>query len=120
MVGRVAAMVDPYTGYTLVSVSIPADVPEGDLLEQVVRQAHRICLAVIRANENIRYITIRMVKSVGKQRVTVFRGNTSRAALEKYRGSDVSFDALWSHVFKSVWWNPQVAGNMPVQSDATP
>ncbi len=120
MVGRVAAMVDPYTGYAFISVSIPADLPEGDLLEQVVRQAHRICLAAIRANENIRYITIRMLRTVGKQRVTAFRGNTSRPALEKYRSSDVSFDALWNRVFKSVWWNPQVGGSMPVESGATP
>jgi len=83
--GRVSAMVDPYTGFAFISVTVPDDLPQSHLIEEVVRQAHRVCLAAIRANESIKYITIRMVKNLGgKEAVTAFRGNTSRAALEKY------------------------------------
>jgi len=119
--GRVAAMVFPYTGYAVISVTIPGGVPEGNLFERVVRQAHRICLTAVRAEEGIRYVTIRMLKTIGssKEPVTAFQGNTTRKVLQQYPDSSAPFDVLWSKVFASVWWNPQVGGGLPVGSDAT-
>jgi len=110
-------MVFPHTGYAVISVTIPRSLPEGDLLERVVRQAHRVCLTAIRAEEGIRAITIRMLKppSGSRHPVIAFSGNTDRKTLQQYRDSNLEFGVLWDHVFESVWWNPRVGGSMPVE-----
>lgn len=120
--GRVAAQVDPYSGFAMISVTVPRSVPGGNLLERVVRQAHRVCLTAIRTEESIKYITIRMLRSVGGSRAPVlaFRGNTTRKVLEQYRDTNVKFEILWDEVFGTVRWNPEVSGGSPVETEEAP
>jgi hypothetical protein len=120
--GRVAAQVDPYSGFAMITVTIPRSVPAGTLLERVVRQAHRVCLTAIRTDESIKSITIRVLRSVSGSRspVLAFRGNTSREVLEQYRDSNVKFEILWEKVFRTVRWNPEISGGAPVETEEAP
>ncbi|MFW5868203.1 MAG: hypothetical protein ACOCX2_10330 [Armatimonadota bacterium] len=114
MTGRVNAMVEPYSGYAMISVTIPQAIPDAGIVENVVRQAWRVAVAAVRADEVINSMTIRMVRVMDDgERVVAFRGNTTRDALQGVEVDQPDFETLWSRVFASTWWNPQVAGNAP-------
>ena len=120
MTGRVNAMVEPYSGYAMISVTIPRAIPDAGLTEEVVRQAWRVAVAAIRSDEVITSMTIRMIRIMEDgERVVAFRGNTTRAALRNVEVDQPDFMTLWGKVFASTWWNPQVGGNAPemVESD---
>ncbi|MGD9497021.1 MAG: tetratricopeptide repeat protein [Armatimonadota bacterium] len=115
MVGRVAAMVDPYTGYAVVRVTIPSSLPRTGLLERVVQQAYRVALATVQADEVVMSLTIQMVRVTDRgDRVLAFRGNTTREALAHVGTASPDFNTLWNTVFKTVWWNPEADGSAPV------
>lgn len=108
MTGRVSAMVDPYTGYAMVRVTIPAALESTRMLEEVVSQAYRVAQATIGSDEVINTITVQMIRVTPTgERVVAFRGNTSRETLEAYSDrATPDFDTLWNRLFKTVWWNP--------------
>ena len=113
MTGRVNAMVEPYSGYAMISVTIPQAIPDGGLADEVVRQAWRVAVAATRAEEVISSLTIRMIRVTDQgERVVAFRGNTTRRALQNV-GERPDAYTLWNQVFAATWWNPQVSGDMP-------
>lgn len=114
MSGRVSAMVDPYTGYAVVRCTVPSSLPKAGLVERVVKQAFRVAMATIQADEVITALTVQMVYTTEQgERVLAFRGNTTRAVLQKVATTTPSFEVLWNQVFRTVWWNPQVEGDFP-------
>lgn len=108
MTGRVSAMVDPYTGYAMVRVTIPTSLESNNMLEEVVAQAYRVAQATVQSDEVINTITVQMIRVTPTgERVVAFRGNTSREALAAYsERTTPDFDTLWNKLFKTVWWNP--------------
>jgi cytoskeletal protein RodZ len=119
MSGRVNAMVEPFSGYAMVSVTIPQALPEEGLVENVVRQAWRVALASLQADEVITALTVRMVRVMDDgERVVAFRGNTTRRALQTTGVDRPTFAMLWDELFASVWWNPQAGGDPPVMAEA--
>lgn len=118
MTGRVSAMVEPYSGYAMVSVTIPPTLPEQGLVEQVVRQAWRVALAAVQADEVINSLTIRMVRVTDDgERVVAFRGNTTRRALQRVETDRPDFGTIWNRVFAAVWWNPEAGGEPPIMAE---
>lgn len=118
MTGRVSAMVDPYSGYAMVSVTIPETLPEGDIVEQVVRQAWRVAMAAVQADEVISSLTIRMVRVMDDgERVVAFRANTTRKALQNVQIDRPDFGTLWNRVFAATWWNTQAGGEPPAMAE---
>ncbi len=114
MSGRVSAMVDPYTGYAVVRATIPSSLPSAGLVEAVVKQAYRIALATIRADETVTTLTVQMIRTTDSgERVLAFRGNTTREVLRQVGTQSPDFSTLWNEVFKTVWWNPQADGDLP-------
>lgn len=114
MTGRVSAMVDPYSEYAMISVTIPRAIPESRMVETVVRQAWRVALASIQASEVINTMTVRMIHVADDgERVVAFRGNTKRAALQALAVEQPDLTTLWSRVFATAWWNPQVGEELP-------
>jgi len=115
MTGRVSAMVEPFSSYAMVSVTIPQALPEDGIVEAVVRQAWRVAVAAVQSDEVIKSLTIRMVRvNADGERVVAFRGNTSRAMLQAVDTDRPDFRTLWTKVFADVWWNPEAGGNAPV------
>jgi len=115
MSGRVNAMVEPFSSYAMVSVTIPQALPEDGIVEAVVRQAWRVAVAAVQSDEVIKSLTIRMVRvNDDGERVVAFRGNTSRAMLQAVDTDRPDFRTLWTKVFADVWWNPEAGGNAPV------
>src|SRR5690554_6945183 len=99
MTGRVSAMVEPYSGYAMISVTIPQSIPVNGLVEEVVRQSWRVAVAAVRADEVITSLTIRMVRvTENGERVVAFRGNTTRRALENVNLERPDFGTLWNQV----------------------
>ncbi|MGI5819825.1 MAG: tetratricopeptide repeat protein [Armatimonadota bacterium] len=120
MTGRVSAMVEPYSGYAMISVTIPQSIPVNGLVEEVVRQSWRVAVAAVRADEVITSLTIRMVRvTENGERVVAFRGNTTRRALENVNLERPDFGTLWNQVFASTWWNPQAGGEPPVRAEGS-
>lgn len=114
LTGRVQAMVDPYSEYAMISVTIPRAIPENTMVETVVRQAWRVALAAIQADEVINTMTIRMIHvAEDGERVVAFRGNTKRVALQALAVDRPDLATLWTRVFATAWWNPQVGGDLP-------
>ncbi len=114
MTGRVSAMVDPFTGYAVVRVTIPSSLPIVGLVERVVLQAYRVAVATMQADEVVSSITVQMVRVTDRgERVLAFRGNTTRETLRNLDTASPGFDLLWNNVFKTVWWNPQAGGAPP-------
>ncbi|MEA3401189.1 MAG: hypothetical protein U9R79_08110 [Armatimonadota bacterium] len=127
MTGKVTAMVDPYTGYAVVRATVPQSLPRGHLVERVVRQAYRIALATVRADEAVEALTVQMVMTAPNgEHVMVFRGNTNRKTLRMVGEGRPNFTALWNDIFKTTRWNPQVGGDIPqdlqqsLQADRSP
>jgi hypothetical protein len=121
MTGRVRAMVDPYSGYAMISVTIPRAIEEDGLVEEVVRQAWRVAVAAVRADEVIEAMTIRMIRvTEDGERVVAFRGNTTRAALRTLEVDRPNFETLWNRVFATAWWNPRVGGDPPAVAEGEP
>ncbi len=121
MSGRVSAMVDPYTGYAVVRATIPRSLPSAGLVEAAVKQAYRIALATIQADEVVKTMTIQLVRvTPSGERVLAFRGNTTRTALRGLGNQAPDFSTLWNEIFKTVWWNPQADGALPTGFDNTP
>lgn len=121
MSGRVNAMVEPYSGYAMISVTIPRAIPEDGIVEEVVRQAWRVAVAAARADEVIASMTIRMVRvTEDGERVVAFRGNTTRKALQQIEVDQPDFGTLWDRVFAATWWNPQAGGNAPTVAEGEP
>lgn len=107
MTGQVSAMVDPFTGYAVVRVLVPRGLVSEDLQVTVVRQAYRVAVSVFQANEIITAMTVQMVRDTDTgERVLLFRGNTTRRALQRVETRSPDFDLLWNHVFTAVRWNP--------------
>jgi len=119
MTGQVSAMVDPYTGYAIVRATIPPSLPTAGLMERVIAQAYRIALATIHADEVINAVTVQIVRVTDQgERVLAFRGNTTRAVLDQYRGPNTpDFNALRTNVFGTVWWNPQSEAELPAATE---
>lgn len=119
LTGRVNAMVEPYSGYAMVSVTIPQAVSENGLAEAVVRQAWRVAVATVNADEVINSLTIRMVRvTEDGERVVAFRGNTTRRALQRVEVDRPDINTLWDRVFAATWWNPQVGGGGPMMDES--
>ncbi len=118
MTGRVSAMVDPYSGYAMISVTIPRTLPDAGMVETVVRQAWRVALTAVQTDEVITSMTVRMVRVVEDgERVVAFRGNTNRRTLTSLKTDSPDFDTLWNRVFASVWWNSQIGGEPPAMAE---
>ncbi len=114
MTGRVDAMVDPFSGYAMISVLIPEAMEERGLVEAVVRQAWRAARAAVQADEVINSLTIRMVRvSEEGERVVAFRGNTTRNMLQAVQTDRPDMEMLWNNIFAGVWWNPDAGGTPP-------
>jgi hypothetical protein len=121
MSGRVSAMVDPYTGYAVVRATIPSSLPAGGLVEAVVKQAYRVAMATIQADEVVKTLTVQMVRTTPSgERVLAFRGNTTRTVLRGLGNQPPDFATLWNDIFKTVWWNPQADGDLPAGYQNTP
>ncbi|MGC9319953.1 MAG: tetratricopeptide repeat protein [Armatimonadota bacterium] len=114
MTGKIMAMVDPYTGYAVVRATVPQSLPRGHMVERVVRQAYRVALAAIRADEVIETLTVQMVVTAPNgEHVVLFRGNTDRKTLRTVGEGRPNFATLWNDIFKTTRWNPQVGGAIP-------
>jgi len=98
----------------VVRCTIPSSLPKAGLVERVVKQAFRVAMATIQADEVVTALTVQMVYTTEQgERVLAFRGNTTRAVLQKVGTTTPGFDVLWNQVFGTVWWNPQVEGDFP-------
>lgn len=107
MTGQVSAMVDPFTGYAVIRVLVPRSVPRDGMRERVVLQAYRVARASFQANEVITAMTVQMVRDTDDgERAMLFRGNTTRRAVQRVETGTPDFDMLWDNIFTAVRWNP--------------
>jgi len=111
----VSAVMDPYTGYAIITFEVPAGV-EGDELRQIVAtQAYKAAVVAFRSDTGLDSLTIRalaLVKSAdGQERsIVAFRANTDRVTMEYWLRihGEPDLEVLWNDVFAEAWWNPGV------------
>ena len=113
---NVQALVDPYTGYTVITAEVPPAMQRVNLSNMSIDTAYKLAVAAIRVDPGIDTMTIRILVTVeandGKGRVlTAFRGNTKRDVLEYFakRGVQPDREMIWNQVFATTWWNPSVS-----------
>lgn len=109
------AVLDPFTGYSMITVKLPSGTPRADIYGTVIDMAWKLSVAAIRSDESVDAITIRVLADVETDQrrqstLVAFRANTSREAIDYYTKRSVQPDrqTLWNHVFATVWWNPSV------------
>lgn len=126
---RVLALMDPFTGYALISLEVPPAMRTGDLYTPAIDMAWKLAVAAVRADRGVDSLTVRLLTQVENDKgrkvgLVAFRGNTTREAVDYYlkRGLQPDADTIWRHVFATTWWNPSVpAGNAaPAGTGATP
>jgi hypothetical protein len=123
---RVIALMDPFTGYALISVEVPPAMRSNNLYTPVISMAYRLAVTAVQSDRGIDSLTVRMLTQVEDERgrhlqLVAFRGNTTREALDYYlkRGIEPDAATIWSHVFATTWWNPVVPTGQSATS-ATP
>jgi len=109
------AVLDPFTGYSMITVKLPSGMPRADIYGTVIDMAWKLSVAAIRSDESVNAITIRVLADIETDQrrqstLVAFRANTSREAVDYYLKRSVQPDrqTLWNHVFATVWWNPSV------------
>jgi len=115
-IGRnVQALVDPFTGYTVITLQIPPSLKKSGLYALALDKAYELAVATIRADAGIFYLTVRVLVEVettdGKRAtLTAYRGNTTRETLDYYvkRGLNPDRKTIWELVFATSWWDPSV------------
>lgn len=112
---RAQALVDPFTGYAMVTAELPPGMRGGELFPPIMDMSYRLAVATIHADQGVETLTIRILTPVTNDKgrsvtLVAFRGNTSREALDYYlkRGIEPDRQTVWSHVFATTWWNPSV------------
>ena len=115
MSDAVAVMMDPYTGYAMITFEIPRALEGQELFDMVMRQSYSVAAAALRTDAGIQSLTIRVVATMTtpdkeKRSVVAFRANTNRVALEEWMklGREPTVQELWDEVFATSWWNPNV------------
>jgi len=115
MSDAVAVMMDPYTGYAMVTFEIPRALEAKELFAAVVKQSYLITAAALRADAGIHWLTIRAVATITtpdkeKRTVVAYRANTRRGTLEYWMKlrAEPTVEELWEQVFADSWWNPSV------------
>lgn len=125
---RVLALMDPFTGYAMITVEVPPGMRNGALYRPAVDMAWTLAVATIRADQGVESLTVRILTQVEndkgrKVELVAFRGNTTRESLDYYlkRGQQPDTDTIWKHVFATTWWNPSVpSGSAETQSPSPP
>jgi len=120
---RALALMDPFTGYALITVEVPPGMRSDNLYLPVINMSYRVAVSAIQSDRGIDSLTVRMLTQITDERgrhvqLVAFRGNTTREALDYYlkRGIEPDPRTIWSHVFATTWWNPVV----PTGQTATP
>lgn len=115
MTDAVGAMMDPYTGYVMITFQIPRALEVQELFEAVMRQAYAIAATALRTDAGIQSLTVRAVATVTspneeEQSVVAYRANTDRTTLEYWLKlhAEPTVEQLWEAVFADSWWNPSV------------
>lgn len=113
---------DPYIGYAFVTLTIPGSLRSGDLLRATLDAAYGAACALLKGAPQVRYVTVRavyrLVKGADSRTVVAFRGNTSREAYEYWQRLKrrPSLQEMWSQVFASCWWNPDVPSGLQTRT----
>lgn len=113
--GDVQAILDPFTGYALITAQLPRGRPKTEHYKLAMEMAHRLALAAIRADDGVEALTIRILAEIENEDrqlavLVAFRGNTNRTTLEYYLKQSATPDltTLWQKIFATTWWNPSV------------
>ncbi|MEN6546403.1 MAG: tetratricopeptide repeat protein [Armatimonadia bacterium] len=109
------AVLDPFTGYSMITVKLPTGTSRADIYGTVIDMAWKLAVAATRSDDGVDAITIRVLADIENDQrrqstLVAFRANTSREAVDYYLKRSVQPDrqTLWNHVFATVWWNPSV------------
>lgn len=123
---RVMALMDPFTGYVLISLEVPPGMRGQDLFPPVIDMAYKLAVAAINADRGIDSLTVRVITPLQDDKgrtmeLVAFRGNTTREALDYYlkRGVTPDQQTIWSHVFATTWWNPSVPAGSAAAEGST-
>lgn len=122
---RAMALVDPFTGYALITVEVPPGMRGQDLFPPVIDMAYKLAVAAINQDRGIDSLTVRVITPIDNEKgrkveLVAFRGNTTREVLDYYlkRGLQPDQQTIWSHVFATTWWNPSVPAGSAATSSA--
>lgn len=115
MSGDISVMMEPYVGYCMITFRIPESLPGDHLSDLVVQQAYAVAVAAIVADAGVLSMTVRAIATIERANrepttLTVFRGNTTRKALEylsKERANPTA-EYLRQQLFGTAWWNPAI------------
>ena len=116
LAGNCLVQFDPYTGYAFVTITIPRSMRATNLAQVTLRMAQGVAWALFKADRSVKYVTVRALYAIQQparraNTVVAFRGNTSRVAYEYWQrlGRQPNIQELWSDVFATCWWNPNVS-----------
>ena len=115
MSNAVAVVMDPYTGYAIITFEIPRALQVDELLAAVVWQSYSLAATAFRTDAGINWLTIRAIATITTpdkedRTVVAYRANTRRGTLEEWMKlrEDITMEELWNEVFATTWWNPSV------------
>ncbi len=111
----VAVMMEPYTGYAMITFEIPQVLEGEELFEAVVRQSYSLAATALRTDAGIHWLTIRALATITtpdkeERTVVAYRANTRRGTLEYWMKlrEEPTAEQLWEEVFATSWWNPSL------------
>lgn len=123
---RAMALMDPFTGYALITVEVPPGMRGQDLYPPVIDMAYKLAVAAVNTDRGIDSLTVRVITPIEtdkgrKVELVAFRGNTTRETLDYYlkRGLTPDQQTIWSHVFATTWWNPAVPAGSAATTQGT-
>lgn len=115
MSGDISVMMEPYVGYCMITFRIPESLPGDNLADLVVQQAYAVAVAAIAADAGLLSMTVRVIAAIERagrepSSIMVFRGNTTRRALEDLSKErvDPTPQYLREQLFGTAWWNPAI------------
>ncbi len=114
----VSAVVDPFTGYAVITFALPPALTADNIKATVALQAYKAAVVAFRSDAGINSLTIRCLATLAGERgahttVVAFRANTTRATIEYWNKlhGEPGMDVIWNEVFGEVWWNPGVTAD---------
>ncbi len=117
--GDINAMVDPFTGYTFITLMLPQSLKQSAQFSTTLVVSYQVAVAAMKRDTSLRSLTVRVIAPVSTKDtqtvLTIFRGNTNRTALERYLEMEKipSTEEIWNQVFATTWWNPSVPVENP-------
>lgn len=112
---RVMGLMDPFTGYALITVEVPPAMRGQNLFPPVISMAYKLATAAMNTDRGIDSLTIRVLTGIQNEKgrdveLVAFRGNTTRESMDYYlkRGIQPDQQTIWANVFATTWWNPAV------------